>query len=851
MTMRHHTTTQKKTSQVLKTIVMALCGLALLSLAACNLFIEDEQDWKEEIPVHTGYGYDEPVTENGEFYDLTYQFNSNVNVLSEDAMRHLNKVLVSRSRWISCLDFDLNTPKELRPVRGEILLHGICDKLPEGMMQQVLVTAEMDGVYRVITCVVPFEDLFKEIDMEVDCGKGLYLQSPDDNEEEAVGTSWDEMDGQQDVAQGNRVRKVEDKTEKFSKSYSIALPITFSTDRDLIDEDKVKVSGKIEVGPRYEEDDDNKLKGKISGKLRALKTSNDIKIPFSLEMKHDVTYQANLNFVGQVEGEFKMIDKSDVLPESCKITIMIGSVPIVFKLCMGVSITAKTSISHEGNLKFRLPLHTEFQRDLFDLGLNPVLIGRKLKRDLSTWSVDTKKGYFAITQSFKSGTELEVKLTPGVGIFTDKLSLRAICEVPKINFDFNSPKSYTGNLNYGWDIRNKEGVDFGFTFALGMEVTTPSDVVAILNGIVDELADKQMLIGRIMAYFLLGNADAETANSYFQSVQELNDYIKSIKQSADDALDLYGVDPVPITEKKWSNTWYPTLEEEKKPFKYRKKYHVWSKKKKKYEDLLHVEYYIKDKGILASLGTYTPCLMVADKYYNYYYLMVSSKTIGVFTQIPDGGMKVEFDIPLADLPEDEDILLYPGFYEGKTTSGSRFPNGIPWDEKNNFAFDKPHEANTKVPSDSQLEYILHVYTSMELPTPIHGYRHYRSFLVCWKVIDPKYATKTQLYYSEYPNESHYADEDPSWREGNNRHFAVINCFREFDNDPYIDVQPCVTLGNDKSANTKLGSIGVLNQYIEDGQGLVFNKDGSCDVITGKIVKNSNGSSETKWGDLDI
>ena len=843
--MRQHHIKHQMASHIIQLFVKVCCLVVVLTLAACNLFIEDDLEWKENIPVHTGYGYDEPVTENGEFYDLTYQFNSNVNILSDDAIRHLDKVLVSRSRWISCLDFDLNTPKELRPVRGEILLHGICDKFPEGMMQQVLVTAEMDGVYRVITCVVPFEDLFKELDMEVDCGKGLYLQSPGGDTEEAVGTSWDDMDDQQDAPHGKRVKKVEDNTEKFSKSYSIALPITFSTDNDLVDKEKVKVSGKVEVGPRYEEDDDNKLIGKVSGKLRALKTKNDIKIPFSLEMTHDVTYQANLIFVGEVNGEFTILDKSDIFPESFKITIMLGAVPIVFKICMGVSITVESKITHEGNIKFCLPLHTEFQRDLLDLGLNPVLIGRKLERDLSKWKIDKKKGYFALTQSFNSGTEFKVTLTPGVGIYTDKLSIRAICEAPDINFNFNSPKSYTGNLNYGWDLSNKEGVDLGYTFALGMEVTTPSDVVSILNGIVDELADAQMLIGRITAFFVLGNADKEMANSYFESVKELNDFITSIKQSSDDALDLYRIKPVPILEKKWSNTWYPTLDEETNPFKYRKKYRVWNSKKKKYEDILHVEYYIKEKGILASLGTYTPCLMVADKYYNFYYLMVSSKTIGVFTQMPNKGILVEFDIPMADLPEDKDILLYPGFYKGKTTQGSRFPNGIPWDEKNNFAFDKPHEANTSVPSDSKLEYIEHVYTSVKLPTAIHGYRHYRSFLVCWKVTNPKNATKTQLYYSQYPNQSDYADEDPSWREGN-RHFAVINCFREDETRNFIDVQPCVTLGYDKSVNTKLGTVGVLNQNIEDGQGLVFNSDGSYEVVTGKLVKNSDGSYKTDW-----
>lgn len=805
-------------------------------------------EWKENIPVHTGYGYDEPVTENGDFYDLTYQFNSNVNILSDEAMRHLNKVLVSRSRWISCLDFDLNTPKELRPVRGEILLHGICDKLPEGMMQQVLVTAEMDGVYRVITCVVPFEDLFKELDMEVDFGKGLYLQSPGGDTEEAVDASWDEMDDQKDAPQRNRVRKVEDATEKFKKSYSIALPITFSTDKDLVDKEKVKVNGKIEIGPRYEEDDDNKLIGTISGKLRALKTKNDIKIPFSLEMTHDVTYQANLNFKGEVSGEFTIIDKPDIFPQNFEITIMLGAVPIVFKICMGVSITVESSISHESILKFCLPLHTEFQRDLLDLGLNPILIGRKIQRDLNKWSIDKEKGYFALSQGFNSGTELKVTLTPGVGIYTDKLSIRAICDVPQINFNFNSPKSYIGNLNYGWDLTNQDGVNLGFTFALGMEVTTPSDVAEILNGIVDELADAQMLIGRITAFFVLGNADAEMANSYFLSVQELNDFITSIKQSADDALDLYGIDPVPIIEKKWSNTWYPTLEEKIKPFKYRKVYNVYNWGKKKYEDILKIEYYIKDKGILASLGTYTPCLMVADKNYNYHYLTVSNKTIGVFTQIPKDGMQVVFEIPLEDLPKDEDILLYPGFYEGKITQGRHFPNGIPWAEKNKFAFDRPHEANTRVPSDSQLEYILHVYTSMKLPTANHGYRYYRSFLVCWKVNNPKNATKTQLYYSLYPNESHYADEDPSWREGN-RHFAVINCFRQDETIPYIDVQPCVILGNDKYANTKFGSVGVLNQYIEDGQGLIFKSDGSYEVVTGKIVKNGDGSSKTEWANI--
>ena len=84
--MRHHITTRNNSSSVITKTIRFLCGLTVLTLAACNLFIEDDEEWKADVPVHTGYGYDEPVTENGEFYDLKYQFNSNVNILSDDAI---------------------------------------------------------------------------------------------------------------------------------------------------------------------------------------------------------------------------------------------------------------------------------------------------------------------------------------------------------------------------------------------------------------------------------------------------------------------------------------------------------------------------------------------------------------------------------------------------------------------------------------------------------------------------------------------------------------------------------------------------------------------------------------------
>lgn len=855
MTMRHHITTRNNSSSVITKTIRFLCGLTVLTLAACNLFIEDDEEWKADVPVHTGYGYDEPVTENGEFYDLKYQFNSNVNILSDDAMKYLNKVIVSKSGWISCLDFDLNTPKDLRPVRGEILLHGICDKIPEGMMQQVVVTAEMEGVYRVITCVVPFEDLFKEIDMEIDLGKGLYLQSSgDDSKDKQTENIYsEETNNQQVKPHGNRVSKLEDEETTFSQEFERELPIWFSTDEEQEVNDHVKFSGSATVKAKFEDKYDNYIYGKIKGTARVLKSKKGIVIPLSLQMKDSIICQANLDFKGQVKGEFSIVDKSDILPENCKVTIMLGTVPIVFKICMGVNISVETAFNQDGNVKFKLPLTVQFDRSLFELGISKEDFLGLATKNIRKWKLDRENGYFALTQSFSSGTECLIELTPGLGIYTDKLSVRAILEVPKMEFNCNLPALYTGNLNYSWDIEKQPGVDLGISFGLGMAITTPNNILSALNDVVDELANAEMTIGRIMAYILLGDADTEDSNWLFESVQELNTYITGFKEYTEEDLNLYKQDPVPIKSFTWSCPWYPTLEEEKNPFKFRKKYNVYNTKTYKFEDLLHVEYYIDKKGILPMMSTFTPCLMLADKSYNYYVLMAYKDVIEANSKRPANGWKIEFDVPLKDLPEDEDILAYPGFFEGKLVAGSIYPNGIPWSVKDKFAFDKPHETNTKVPSDSEIMWVRHQFTSARQPIPLmNQYYYYRTFRVKWKV-KGRNMTKTDVQYSYTPFDMRYAEADKAHTEyhpGYTTHIADFNCHREYDNYDYIDVQPSVTLGNDKNdQNTKIGSVGLSLQIIHEGEQLVYNGDGTFSIMTtDNVIKHSDGSIETKWDD---
>jgi|GEM_PF-5400808 len=166
----------KKTTSYL---MLILCGM----LASCNLFIDEEaEDLSNGLDlnkktVYTGDGWSEPKTETGEGYNITYHYQDNVKLLTDEIQSYiLNWEVEDLYGAIGIIDFRANTPERFLPRIGEVLTCRPSPTMPEGFYAEVMAAGFVDGVYRVGTCAVEMNDVFKVLEGEIDMTVGEEVE---------------------------------------------------------------------------------------------------------------------------------------------------------------------------------------------------------------------------------------------------------------------------------------------------------------------------------------------------------------------------------------------------------------------------------------------------------------------------------------------------------------------------------------------------------------------------------------------------------------------------------------------------------------------------------------------------
>lgn len=151
----------------MKKISYPLCSLVIMTLLSCNLFIDDEilsdNDFRE-VPVHTGEGYDAPITVYQSGCEITYQYKSNVRVLTQDVQdRYILSVERDNVNALMEIHYAVSTPLEELPVPGEILTSTVTEKFPWGCNHEVMYRLYEDGVYKYMLGFVSFQDTFEDL----------------------------------------------------------------------------------------------------------------------------------------------------------------------------------------------------------------------------------------------------------------------------------------------------------------------------------------------------------------------------------------------------------------------------------------------------------------------------------------------------------------------------------------------------------------------------------------------------------------------------------------------------------------------------------------------------------------
>ena len=129
--------------------------------SSCTLFVDEYDD----LPRHTGEGYDKPITENENGVEVTYQFNDNVRVLDQQEQQHIASVEADATNLFMQVDFNENTPDNLLPRKGEILVSKVSEHFPYGASHHVKSVKRIDGKYRCLLEYAQLDETFKELDM--------------------------------------------------------------------------------------------------------------------------------------------------------------------------------------------------------------------------------------------------------------------------------------------------------------------------------------------------------------------------------------------------------------------------------------------------------------------------------------------------------------------------------------------------------------------------------------------------------------------------------------------------------------------------------------------------------------
>ncbi len=130
---------------------------AITLFSACTLYLDEP-----ELEETNRKGFDEPVHETTDKYDVTYQFNEGVHYLQQENVD--DYILMCDDTIVYYAE---NTPSELLPHKGEVIYSGFCNMFPEGFAHEVVDVEKENGMYKLTCKLSNFDKVFKELDLTV------------------------------------------------------------------------------------------------------------------------------------------------------------------------------------------------------------------------------------------------------------------------------------------------------------------------------------------------------------------------------------------------------------------------------------------------------------------------------------------------------------------------------------------------------------------------------------------------------------------------------------------------------------------------------------------------------------
>jgi hypothetical protein len=707
-------------------------------LASCNLFIDDELDENSEfknVPVHTGVGYDEPVTTNEGGCEVTYQYNSDVRVLSqEDQDRYIVYAAKDGANCFAEVHYSKNTPADKLPVPGEILLSTVTERFPWGCNHRVHYCIEEDNVYRYILGFAALDETFKELDINGNIsndGKDEYVIPAedfivDDEETDTIAATRSDWSINVGIA-------------KISwDGDTIQTDIPFIWTPGQIEYKGGYGSATLEWQSNYKENfnfDHFSIK-KRNFKMKYTMVQHE---KFSLSVAGGYTHNGRLFRVPLVRG------KAIVIPTPA---------PIVLVLFLN----ADLSLDFDINASVTWTKETK-TKTTYDIDLVPGFM------ELPTVKETTEKlihkplsfGNFAL----ESSLTLSSKLIVGLGIYGKVLSVRLI---PTLALTIASKVPLAENNGSStYNISTKEGVTLTLDFILTIGVYLDLKLKEILGNV-----------------FIFGD-DVDKANleAMEADAAKMSEYYKDVVDNQNESLDPKNKkyykkgegheeeDAGLATSFKWhilgpyTTPWFPTIHDNSFAI-----VRGWDKEAQKMT--FTAQYTIDKLGIIAA-GTgvwFVPCINITEgaKQIKTVYPTEGGKSAKVRS-----GHTYYFNLP--ELDDDKTYMIWPVYYNHQALNTSSVPSAL--DKGLSFCLTTPNLSIIDVkPTDLKYEgevfhddytYCYNIY--VDTKTSVKGMDNIKSWDVKETFSDAQYEYKTKkeekdgIYimhwlfnlYTDYPN----------------------------------------------------------------------------------------------------
>ncbi|MBQ9668435.1 MAG: hypothetical protein IJV45_06820 [Prevotella sp.] len=590
-----------------KTALYIQLLMAALVMASCNLFIDEELDTNYgDVPERTGDEYDNVVSAEGDGCTINYQLKRDVRHLGERDLQYIRYVQRDEIGALIEIHYAADTPEELLPVPGEVLLSGVNDKFDWGCSHRLKNRYFEDGVYKFLGTICSVKEVYEtlEIDGQLTTTETEeYYVQPDADEGDEPSEARTRAD---DGGDGMKVA-FEDDGFMFKVEFGILQLSTdygdFGASFSMPSETNFT---KITVEAVF---DDFSLSNPEFQLIKTIEEQNDITLEGTWQ--HEFGFKKKAFRWHPVKGKVF----------SCPPLVVVFFVDVELHPAIGFKASAKITRHQKVVVTYTVNLYDatckQTEKKLID----------------EPWKVD---GEVTITFS------LELDISVGFGFYGKVFSVRF---VPYLNFTLEAswPGFTQGAL---LDASTGKGVDF--TVELGGRIRFVVDFTF------DNLFGSSNTVEQTQANL---QKAAELYNEHSEFYNSMKDYEKTFGTTDTEDFNTnqnkewgHNIDIIKVKLFQWNVTWFPVISDES--FTINK---YWETSDKL---AFSSQYKIKKTGLFASVASYCPALRIMD----------GTKQLAVVYP-EEGGKEARLErdktyhFTLPDLPSNRVLYAVPSYYE--------------------------------------------------------------------------------------------------------------------------------------------------------------------------------------------